>query len=251
MNKAPAFQFYVGDYLQDTRCLSLAAKGAWTDCLCAMWRSQIRGEITYPLIGYARLFGCTVEQAKAVIDELVEMQICNSVTQSDGKVTLTNRRMQREAKERESANNRQSRYRERQKKGGDGQGDGESNANVTPPSSSLSSSSSSKLSVNGGGSRAGAREKPPPATHSPPMHPDESQPDYLLRKQLEFPHLDVQKVFADFSAKCRSGDYPRLKLARPQFDKWLSTEHPPMEAAENSADDGVYRNPLTGKAVGE
>ncbi len=29
MAKLPAFQFYPGDWIQDTRALTLAAKGAW------------------------------------------------------------------------------------------------------------------------------------------------------------------------------------------------------------------------------
>lgn len=68
--KAPAFQFYVGDWLQDTRALSLSAKGAWIDILCALWRSSSRGTLTLPLIGWARLIGGTVEQTNEVISEL-------------------------------------------------------------------------------------------------------------------------------------------------------------------------------------
>ncbi len=158
MNKAPAFQLYVADYMQDTRILSLAAKGAWMDCLCVMWRASTRGEITYPVIGYARIFGCTVEQAAAVIDELVEMQICDRVTHDDGKMTLTNRRMKREAKEREAANHRQKNYIDRKRRGNDTDDDGESDGEMTSLLQSSSSSSSSKGS--GGSSRANG--KPPP-----------------------------------------------------------------------------------------
>ena len=78
MAKMPAFQFYPGDWIQDTRILSLAAKGAWIDILCALWRSQTRGSLTLPLMGWARLFGCTADQAAAVITGLVDMQICDS-----------------------------------------------------------------------------------------------------------------------------------------------------------------------------
>jgi uncharacterized protein YdaU (DUF1376 family) len=126
--KAPAFQFYVADYMQDTRMVSLAARGAWMDLLCTMWRSQNRGQVTSTIIGYARLFGCTVEQAKSVIEEIVDSQVCDSVTEGDGKVTLICRRMSREAKERESANLRQQRYRNKDRQESDAHINGDGDA---------------------------------------------------------------------------------------------------------------------------
>jgi uncharacterized protein YdaU (DUF1376 family) len=134
--------------MQDTRMISLAARGAWMDLLCAMWRSQNRGQVTATMIGYARLFGCTVEQAEAVIAEIVDAQVCDSVTQGDGKVTLTNRRMLREAKERENANLRQKRYRRKERREGDADRNGRNNGKVTPPSSSSSSSATNVAGEN-------------------------------------------------------------------------------------------------------
>lgn len=136
MAKAPADQFYFSDYLRDTRSLSLAAKGAWMDCLCDMWFSVTRGTISKPVVGYARLFGCTVDQAKQVIDEIADLGIGDATTESNGNIKLTNRRMVREEYERELNRNRQARFRE-------------SNGNVTAMSrenndaSSISSSSPS------------------------------------------------------------------------------------------------------------
>lgn len=136
MSKQPAFQFYPGDWVQDTRSLSLAAKGAWIDLLCAMWRSQNRGQLTLSLQGYARLIGASVEQTKAALSELIDMQVCNApgvtlplhVTESNENVTLVSRRMAREEKERKSSASRVQRWR-----------NVKSNANVTPVSSSSSS----------------------------------------------------------------------------------------------------------------
>lgn len=130
MEKQPAFQFYPADWLQDTRSLSLSAKGAWIDLLCAMWRAQNRGKLTLPMIGYARLIGATAEQAKAVIDELTDMQVCNIVTERNGNITLINRRMVRENSQRISNALRLQRWRNKQR-----------NDDVTPASSSSSSSS--------------------------------------------------------------------------------------------------------------
>jgi hypothetical protein len=110
-----------------------------------MWRSQTRGELSLPWIGYSRLIGATVDQTKAVIAELVEMGICDyinpttkekisDVTKCNGSVTLINRRMAREERERKLTRNRVAKYRVTQKKG-------RCNDDITPPSSSSSSSS--------------------------------------------------------------------------------------------------------------
>ena len=148
MGKLPAFWFYPGDWIQDTRCLSLAAKGAWIDILCAMWRSPTRGSLSLPIIGWVRLISASVDQTEAIISELVDMQICNTVTDHNKNITLTNRRMVREEKERQQNVDRQKKFREKQ------QGktlqkepsNGKSNADVI--SLLQSSSSSSVLNTN-------------------------------------------------------------------------------------------------------
>ena len=114
MGKLPAFWFYPGDWIQDTRCLSLAAKGAWIDILCAMWRSPTRGSLSLPIIGWVRLISASVDQTEAIISELVDMQICNTVTDHNKNITLTNRRMVREEKERQQNVDRQKKFREKQ-----------------------------------------------------------------------------------------------------------------------------------------
>lgn len=143
--KAPAFQFYPGDWIADTRCLSLAAKGAWIDALAKMWLEGRRGEITYPTIGFARLFGCSAEQAEAVIKELTDMGVCDSVTQSNGNVTLISRRMSREFRERELNNNRQKRFRENQSRENNGEDNGDRNGKNNGTVTSYSSTSSSNI----------------------------------------------------------------------------------------------------------
>lgn len=137
MGKNPAFQFYPGDWVQDTRALSLAAKGAWIDLLCAMWRSQTRGSLTLSMVGYSRIISATVDQTEAVITELTDLGICDSVTLCNKNVTLSNRRMQREENERISTRLRVKKFRKR-----------ESNADVTVLSSSSSSVLPKKLIQN-------------------------------------------------------------------------------------------------------
>ena len=98
MGKNPAFQFYVGDWIQDTRLLSLAAKGAWIDILCLMWRSPTRGKLSMDMTSWARSIGASVDQTEAVIGELVEKCVSDSVIDRDKTVTLICRRMYRDYK---------------------------------------------------------------------------------------------------------------------------------------------------------
>ena len=152
MGKAPAFQFYPKDWTSDTGMLSLAARGAWIDLLCAMWNSQTRGVLSLTWVGYARILGVSVDQAKTAISELIDMQICDFETDEplhvtecngekklhfvtcNGNVTLKNRRMYRERKSNDNSALRVRRHRMKYK----------CNGNVTPPSSSSSSTALKK-----------------------------------------------------------------------------------------------------------
>lgn len=133
MGKLPYMQFYPADWLQDTLPLSLAAKGAWINILCALWGAQNRGTHTLPLIGWARQIGASVDQTKAVISELVDMSVCDCpshqdvshVTDHNEKITLVNRRMAKEEKARISNNFRQKKYRNKEVTPSD-------NAGITP-----------------------------------------------------------------------------------------------------------------------
>lgn len=117
MGKLPFIQFYPGDWVQDTAALSLAAKGAWIDILCALWRSPTRGALTLNMVAWARIMRASVDQAKAVIDELVSTGTCDYVTLANSNVTLSNRRMIREEKERESTRLRVRDFRKRKSNG--------------------------------------------------------------------------------------------------------------------------------------
>lgn len=141
MGKIPAYQFYPADYLRDTRALSLSAKGAWSDLLCFMWGAQNRGMLTDSVLGFSRMFGVTVEQTVAIFAELCERHICclfSDVDESSNEyhanitlashakcvraftivqnhhanITVLNRRMVREEKDRKNAADRAQRYRD-------------------------------------------------------------------------------------------------------------------------------------------
>ncbi len=130
--KAPAFQFYVRDWLSDPqlRMASHSAKGIWIDLLCFMWEAPERGILTGTEIQLAKMVGATEEDFKLFLEEAVTLKFAN-VTLSNEKVTLENRRMKREQKTRDNTKLRVQRHRS----------NAPSNDEVTPPSSSSSSSS--------------------------------------------------------------------------------------------------------------
>ena len=137
MGKAPAFQFYVGDWIQDTRILTPSSRGIWADLLCFMWRAEERGQIsgTYPQL--ARLLSASESEIKDALHELSVTKVAD-VTERNEIVTITNRRMFREERERVLTRKRVKRFR-------NGEVKRDCNDDVTPPSSSSSSTSSSDL----------------------------------------------------------------------------------------------------------
>ena len=109
--KLPFIQFYPADYLRDTRALSCAAKGGWVDILCMLHGAQNRGTMTLPLLGWARIMSTTVDQAKVIIEELEVMQTADIERDSNGNVTVTNRRMCKDDITREQNRLRVQKYR--------------------------------------------------------------------------------------------------------------------------------------------
>ena len=92
-------KFVPADWLKDTRILTLPERGAWADILCLLWESKTRGEKTMPLADWAQFLGLDEGQAAHILAELkrkeiADVIICNSV------VTVKNRRMLRDEKER-------------------------------------------------------------------------------------------------------------------------------------------------------
>lgn len=69
MAKLPYMPLYVADYLRDTRCLSLATRGAWMDMMCALWNAPKRGRRTLTMEGWAGEVGKpSSEVSLAIID---------------------------------------------------------------------------------------------------------------------------------------------------------------------------------------
>lgn len=106
--KAPAFMFYPKDWMVDTRHLSLAARGAWIELLGAMHLAEDRGRLSLTLASYARMLGCTQDEARDILVELVsthvvecalsakELSCPENVPSLSRVVPLMSRRMSRE-----------------------------------------------------------------------------------------------------------------------------------------------------------
>jgi len=142
--KAPAFQFYVRDWLSDPqlRMCCFAVRGMWMDFLCYMWLAPEKGRLSGTVEGLARLIGATLQEMELFLTESMNYEFANvtcngNVTNCNSEVTLCNRRMHRDHIDRENTRLRVQRHREKQ----------DGNEEITPPSSSSSSSASTKVLI--------------------------------------------------------------------------------------------------------
>lgn len=114
--KLPFIQLFTGDWLKDpcVRMLSTSARGIWWDLICIMHESGRSGVIAGTADMLSRAVGCPTSEMNGAINEFQVCRTCAVETDdNNGVVTLTCRRMAREARERELAANRQERHRER------------------------------------------------------------------------------------------------------------------------------------------
>lgn len=199
MAKVPAFQFYTGDWLKDPKLRQCCAttRGIWIDMLAAMHENDRSGVITGTVDGLARMCGCTTEEMTRALEELHDTETAD-VTNSHGKVTVINRRMSKEAKERKSAKYRKQKQRE-------GEQRGEGHAAVTEKSRSHSSSSKDSSS-----------DQPP------------DPPAFTL---ADFPKVDPQ-VWADFEEHRKAIRKPLTDMARKLSAEFLS-KLPPEQQRES------------------
>lgn len=130
MGKAPAFQFYVRDWLADPelRMASHSTKGVWIDILCFMWEASTRGELTGTRDQLRKLVGATEADIDLFFTEAKTLNFAD-VTECNKIVTLKNRRMYSEYKDRQNTRLRVKRHRLKR----------ECNSDVTVTSSSSSS----------------------------------------------------------------------------------------------------------------
>jgi hypothetical protein len=135
MGKAPASQFYWGDWRRDPaiRACSFSTRGIWFEMLCVMHECEPRGYFTlnsFPPTNEegARIVGCTIVEFQAAIAELDKYHVMSR----DCHGIIYNRRMVSDEADKEGWKLRQRKHRE------------SSHGNVTGKSR-VSSSSSSNL----------------------------------------------------------------------------------------------------------
>jgi len=112
MSKAPAFQFYVKDWLSDPqlKMVSHNSKGIWIDLLCFMWESNDRGILEGKDDQFCKMLGCNAQEWDQFINEASVTKFAD-VTKCNGFVTVKNRRMFRDEKERKNTRLRVQRFR--------------------------------------------------------------------------------------------------------------------------------------------
>jgi len=191
MPKAPAFQFYVKDWLSDPelQCVSASSRGLWIDALCYMWEAPERGKLTATVEELSKLLRATNGDFTQFMEDLKRHKFAD-VTICNNEVTLLNRRMYREQKERDNTRLRVSRFRSNAK----------CNPNVTPPSSS-----------------------PSPSAKKESIKKERKLPDAEWLKELQnkpcYSHLSIQTEFE----KCETWFQEReMVVSRKRFLSWIN-----------------------------
>lgn len=113
--KLPFMQLFPGDWLKDpaVRMLSPAARGIWWDLICIMHEGGRSGVVAGTAEMLSRAVGCQASELCGAVNEFQVCNTCGVVQDDNGRITLTNRRMAREAKEREDGARRQQDFRDR------------------------------------------------------------------------------------------------------------------------------------------
>lgn len=112
--KAPAFQFYIKDWLSDPqlRLAKPSTRGIWIDLLCFMWASNKKGILQLDEDKIMRLTGANETEVNLFFKEAQEFNFCDISVTHNGLSQICNRRMLREEKARENNRLRQRKHRE-------------------------------------------------------------------------------------------------------------------------------------------
>ncbi len=193
IGKLPAFLFYPGDWRRDTQVqmASMETRGVWFEMLCCMWDSPERGKLSGTIPELSRMIGCTDDVFEKAINEINRLKIAD-VTFCNTNITVCNRRMVREQKDRENTRLRVKKHRHVTEMYG------ECNANVTTPLSVSSSFSVTKDEKN--------KEKD-----------SCSEPEKPVSELIESLKNDCQTLH----------EYLKLKIGcNWKFDTWFKTYRP-------------------------
>jgi hypothetical protein len=194
VGKAPAYQWYPGDFRRDPRVMGLTftARAVWREILDTMFLDGHTGQLTGTVEQLARMCFCSATDIQTFLRENETLEVAD-VTFCNPNVTICNRRMVRAHNERENTRLRVARHRQKQ----------ECNSDVTPLSSSSSSSSCTK--VHNSSSEVGTSDTAKSHAFS------KGEPPYEL---------------ALFLANLMRGNDPKAKVPKDdsaQWQKWCLT----------------------------
>lgn len=92
--KQPYIPLYIGDWLQDTDCLSIEAEGAWLRVVFKCWKNK--GIFTATEDVFARLCKVDTQKFASILLEWQQNDICDISPSTDGTITIVSRRIKRE-----------------------------------------------------------------------------------------------------------------------------------------------------------
>lgn len=113
MAKRHPIRFVPADWLRDTSCLTVSARGVWIDILCYLWTTPQRGTSTESHQSWADRLHLSIDQWEQFLSELRRFNICDITESATGQCTLTSRRMLREDLRRQRQRIRQQRHRDK------------------------------------------------------------------------------------------------------------------------------------------
>ena len=104
MAKAPADQFYWGDWLRDVelQMASSSTRGIWANALGLMWFAKVRGELQGNREKLSQLCNCTLPEFDNFKNEAEALGFCYIKLNSNYIITVRNRRMYKKVNEQES-----------------------------------------------------------------------------------------------------------------------------------------------------
>jgi len=266
MSKAPAFQFYVKDWMADLAEHPLEIEGAWCRFCAKAWLSETPGELWCTMDQWARLWRVDGEDALRIWRYIVEEKIGDSDTDltdfsrdSHAKIHLACRRMVREEKDKEGDRIRQRRRYEKKKSDPIPHADSHAgyHEKLTSPSSSASATAKkennrvSPLPPKGG---EGQTLLPPSPEDDPDLTP-ETEISSLNDCAIEFQELaeafqlvggcvDVVPAYTAYEAMHHR--FPLARIVddleqRKTCDQWQRGRIPKLS---NYLRDRVWLNPI-------
>lgn len=246
-DRPPAFQFYAKDFYTDLNVIKMSAEevGGYILLIALCW---VEDGLPNNIEDLALIAKIPLNRFKKSWEKVLAQ--CFVLDNKKNKFfhprLLKEIKKQKDFRKKKSDAGKESGRKRRERKRLDAeqvfdsvQTNDEHNTNTTRTKTNSSSSSSTTLEEK-------KKQQENPASASAQTDLLESQDDYLIRKQVEYPQIDIPELYKKYCRHCLSNNQ---KPARPIFDVWCAKELPPMIIPPdvlNFATE-VYTNPMTGK----